>query len=373
MSRLGLLEVHRAPARFVAVLATLTALAFLALFLTGVASGLLRGSTAALQVGETDLVVFADTAHHQVLRSRLPAELVAPVTFLEGVGGVGVLSVLPTTATDPTGEQRVIVLGVVNGSPPAPRTIVEGRFPIDGEPNVAAVDVAFRDRGVQLGDTLTIAEEREVEVIGFVADARLQLQPTVWVPPDTFERMHRAARPETAEDGLTSVLAVRVQPGSDPDAVAARIDAELGETETVSLPAATAAMPGVHLEQVTLRTMTALVLGVATVVVALFWTLLILDKRHLLGTLKALGAGTSHLGTATLLQALAVTAAAWLVSVVAVRLLGGILPADVPLRLDATVLGTVAGALLLATTAGIGANLWRLARIDPASAMGTGR
>jgi putative ABC transport system permease protein len=373
MTRFGLLEMRRAPTRFAAVLATLAAIAFLALFLTGIANGLLQGSTAALQAGDTDLVVFADTAHRQVLRSRLPAELVAPVTFLEGVGGVGVLSVLPTTATDPAGEQRVVVLGAVSGSPPAPRTIVDGRFPIDGEPNVAAVDVAFRDRGVHLGDTLTIAEEREVEVIGFVADARLQLQPTVWVPPATFERIHRVARPETAEDSLTSVLAVRVQPGSDPKAVAARIDAELEETETVSLSAATAAMPGVRIEQITLRAMTALVLVVAAVVVALFWTLLILDKRHLLGTLKALGAGTPHLGTATLLQALAVTAAAWLVSVVAVSLLGGALPADVPLRLDGTVLGTVAGALLLATAAGVGANLWRLARIDPSSAMGAGR
>lgn len=372
--RLALSEIRRARGRFSSIVAALALIVFLVLVLNALADGLYFGATGALRSAAADAYVFSDDGRLSLVRSALPETAREQVAGVEGVDEVGAVGTLLATGAvaGVDGELDLVLFGYEPGLPGGPERAVEGRMPAPGEDGVAAVDVALREDGVAIGDTLTFSgSATPIEVVGFVADASYQLQATVWTTLDTWRSVIAEARPETqgAEPSVVA-FALTVADGADPATVAEDLAAAVDGTEPATREAAVLAIPGVAQQQSTFRSIIITTFLVAGLVVALFFALLTLEKRNLLAMLKALGASTGYLGGGILAQAALATLAGLVLGGLLALGLSLVLPPDLPALFRPQTAAVLVVATLLTGVTGAALSFRRVTRIDPAAALG---
>lgn len=367
---LALREIQRGKGRFAAIVAALSLIVFLVLVLGALSDGLFFGATGAVRSTTATAYVFSEDAEGSLVRSRLDESDVAAVAAAPGVVAASPVGVLLTGGTGPDGPLDLAVFGLDMGAAAGtPTTLVEGRLPKTGEDGVAAVDTTLRDDGVSIGSTISVGDA-SFEVVGFVADAAYQLQPTAWTSVATWRAMRDAVRPELRGQP-TSVNAFAVVTDGTPDAasLAAITTAAPG---TVALTAAETglAIPGVKQQVSTLNSIIYTTLAVAGLVVALFFALLVLEKRELFAALKALGSSTSRLGRGVIAQAFIASLLGIVFGALFARLFGLVIPATVPALFRTETLFTISIFTVVAGVVGALFSLRRIARIDPATAIG---
>jgi putative ABC transport system permease protein len=358
-------ELWRRRGRFAGVTVTLSALCTLAVILVSVAAGLWAGATGALSRSPIDLVVFSRDSLSLFPRSRIALAAIPTAGRVPGVAAVGALGTLTTTMALPGGMASVAVIGAIPGRPGAPAAVVSGRLPRSGEDS-AAVDVALRAEGVRLGSQIrSPAGGPPLRVVGFVADQRFELLPTVWATISAWQALSGAARPETRTMApAAQVLTIRLTPDADAARVARAVDARLGAT-TLTRGQAILAIPGAAAMRSTINELIAAVLVVAAGVTALFAALYTAERRGELARLRALGASGARLAAGLLAQAEApvIIAAAAAYAITAALIAAA--PPQFPVTLPLSRALGLAGLIVAAGAAGTALSVLRVLRIDP--------
>ncbi len=362
---LALNEIRRGKGRFAAIVAALSLIVFLVLVLAALADGLFFGATGAVRSTSATAYVFDQDAEGSLVRSRLPESDVEKVAAAPGVEQAGPVGVLLTGGVGPEGPIDLAVFGIDPGGAGSP-TAVEGTLPSPGDTGKAAVDQALRDAGVTLGSQVSVGDV-SAEVVGFTADSEYQLQPTLWTTVDTWRAMRDAVRPELrGQTDTVNAVAVIAETDADLESIAAAVPG----TTALTAEETGLAIPGVEQQNSTLNSIIYTTLAVAGLVVALFFALLVLEKRELFAALKALGASTGRLGRGVILQALIASALGVVIGAVVARLFDLIIPPEVPTLYRTETLITIAIFTLVAGVVGALFSLRRIAKIDPATAIG---
>ncbi|HMM49736.1 MAG TPA: ABC transporter permease [Miltoncostaeaceae bacterium] len=364
MIRLALREVRRRPRRFAGAGGVLTLVMVLLVFLGGLLDGLFLGSTGAIRVQRADVLTYSENARDQFLRSRIDPALRARVEAAPGVREAGGLGVTLVGARIPGRDQRAdaAVIGyelAPDGVPPTP------------PPGWGWADRRLRAAGAREGQTLRLGPRGvPVRVRGFVSDTGYLLQGGLWVAPATWRAVQNASLVDGAVGpGVFQVLAVRG--AGDPRSLAAAIDAATGgQTSSLTREQAVFSLPGTRQQNRTFTGLIAATVVVAILVVALFFVLLTLERTALYGVLKAVGASSGQLFAGVVVQALVIAlVAAGLGGAVALGL-AGLMPAQVPVRIEPARVGWSAVLLLVAAALGSAMSLRRVIRVDPAQAIG---
>ncbi len=360
---LALAEIRRSSGRFLSIIGALSLITFLVLTLSALSDGLFFGSTGSVRASSAQAYAFSADAEGSFVRSRLPVGDVAKYRDVDGVTSSAPVGVLLTSATANGEETDLAVFGIEPGSISAPTTIVNGRLPNAGENNVAAID--NRATGVGIGSTVTIGKQ-SVEIVGITSESSYQLQPTLWTTVPTWAAMQADVRPETR--GLppgVSAVALELASGSTADSITA-----LPGTSVLTAEEAALAIPGVEQQRSTLNSIIYTTLLVAALVVALFFALIVLEKRDLFAALKALGTSTGKLGVSVIVQAVIASVVGVIIGAIASRLLGLVVPADVPTLFLTSTLIQISIFTVIASVLGAVFSLRRIAKIDPATALG---
>ena len=363
---LALNEIRRGRGRFASIIAALSLIVFLVLTLAALADGLFFGATGAVRSTNASAYAFSPDAKGSLIRSSMTPEQVAEVSDAPGVATASGVGVLLTAGTAPSGEYDVAVFGVQPDGAGVPTTVTDGRLPEPGENGTAAIDQALADEGVSIGDSISVGTQ-SAEVVGVVRDSSYQLQPTVWTSLDTWRAMRNEVRPEFT--GVTDdVNAVAII--TDAGVSAEQIQSEIGDLTVLSAEATGLAIPGVEQQSSSLNSIIYTALAVAALVVALFFALVVLEKRELFAALKALGTSTRKLGAGVVLQAVIASAIGVIIGAIASRGLGAVVPDEVPTLFRTQTLITISIFTLVAGVVGAAFSLRRIARIDPATAIG---
>lgn len=364
-------ELRRRPGRFAVATFTLTVLAALLMFLSGLLDGLYLGSTGAIRSQDADVFVYSDTSRESFLRSRLGDDTRRAVEGVEGVANVGGLGIALLGAAVP-GEDDLADASVIGYEiPPV-------GVPEPAGPGQAWADDRLRGFGVDEGDVLLLGPAQvPIEVVGFVSDTSYLLQGALWVPLPTWREVQNANRPDaTAGPSVVQVLVAQTD-GTDAGEVAARIDAATaglgsgtGATTTLTKAEAELSLPGTQEQRSTFNQILAVTFAVVVVIVALFFALLTLERLALYGVLKAMGASSAQLFAGVVLQAVAVATLAFGVGAGLVALGAANAPPQLPLTVETSRLVSTFVVLLACSIAGSLVSLRRVVRIDPAQAIG---
>ncbi len=363
--RLALRELRRRPGRFAVAGGALAFLTVLLLFLGGLLDGLYLGGTGLLRSQEAELLTYSDDARLSLLRSRVDPEVRAEVEAADGVDTVNGLGVALVAATVPGEDELadVSVVGYEGGAEgvPAPPT----------EDFVGYADRRLEAFGVQEGDRLGVGPEGlEVEVVGWVEDTSFLLQGGLWVNPATWREVLGSSRPDAVlPEGTFQALAVGVESGADPEAVAAAVDQATGSTETVTREEAVLALPGVREQSSTLSAIINTTFLVVGIVVALFFALVTLERSALYAVLKAIGASSRQLLAGVVVQAVVVAGVALAVGGLLTYLLSLAVPPGVPVQFEGERAAQVVVGVLVASVLGSAVSLRRVIKVDPADAI----
>lgn len=370
--RLALAELRRARTRYLSIVAAIGFIVFLVLILAGLADGLYYGSTGAYRNSGADLYAFDEDAQRSIVRSELPASAVDDVRSVAGVRDAGPVGIQLGSAEVGGELIDVALMGVEPGRPGAPVNLddYEG---VSGFP-IAVADGSLEKRGLNVGDIVVLTgATTSVEVVGFVEDSAFLLAGTLWSTTETWRSIRTEIIPELAFLGdAIQAVAVSMENGFDPPSVAAAIDTTVGNTETVTTQVAISSLPGVEQQAATFQAIIIASFVVVGIVTALFFALITLEKRGLFAVLKAIGATNWSLLQGLIFQGLVSAVGGFIVGLALSRLVGLVIPAEVPL----TFLTGTAFLLLLATifmgALGAGLSFKRVSSIDPATALGGG-
>lgn len=360
---LALAEIRRGLGRFLSIIGALSLITFLVLTLSALSDGLFFGATGAVRSTNATAYAFSPDAKGSLIRSSMTPAEVAEVQEAPGVAKASGIGVLLTGGKGATQQYDLAIFGIDPAGAGVPTTLTEGRLPGPGEDGAAAVDDSL---GVGIGETLTVGSTT-VEVVGITKDSAYQLQPTVWTTIDTWRTMRNEVRPEfTGVQDDVSAVAIETEPG----VTAEQIASETTDLTILTADATGLAIPGVEQQKSTLNSIIYTTLAVAALVVALFFALIVLEKRELFAALKALGTPTRRLGAGVVLQALIASAIGVVVGAIASRLLGAVVPDTVPTLFRTDTLISIAVFTLVAGVVGAAFSLRRVAKIDPATAIG---
>jgi hemin transport system permease protein len=361
--RIAFKELIRQPRRFLSVGGALTMLVVLLVVLGGFLDGLELNQTGPYRAHEGRLLVFSDKSELLVQRSQVNAGQAAQLAAADGVAAVGALNLVQSTTTDGQGEIVDIVLFGYD----LPTDLI----PPPPAGGGAVVDKALADRNdVSVGDTLLIGATAEPIVVAGIVSDLSQGSPSVWVSSERWREIVELGNPAALRpEGVNQALVIEPSNGAGTDALARSLAAVDG-VSVVTPNEAIDALPVVQQQSSTFQGIIGVTFVVTLLVVALFFTLITLERFDLYAVLKALGARTGNLMAGISTQALGVSLVALALGFGLSVVFVGLLPAELPVRLEATRMLQTAVGVLASALLGSLFTLRRILRIDPAQAIG---
>ncbi|MFN8433059.1 MAG: ABC transporter permease [Anaerolineales bacterium] len=313
---LALKEVFRNRGRFLLVALVIALITMLVLFIAALGEGLGNGNRQYIANLDADLIVFLEKSDYIISASRLEVNTARSIRRVEGVADAGAIYTSNTEIVSLEEPLKVSMLGVEPGHPGMPE-ILEGREFRTGEARETVIDrnVALRS-DIQVGDTIQIRSTQgtddefyELKVVGLVDGQSYTFQPTIFVPPATWEKIRPQSESDMASNTpYPNVIAVKLQDPTQLDEMSARLMERVPNIEVADIQTTINNIPGYSAQQGTVQTQAVFTLLIGTLVIGGFFQIQILQKVPQIGVLKAIGSANGMVGLSAVIQIIVVTA-----------------------------------------------------------------
>lgn len=313
---LALKEVFRNRGRFLLVSLVIALITLLVLFIAALGEGLANGNRQYISNLDAQLLVFLEKSDYIISASRLETNTARSVRRVDGVADVGPIYTSSTQIVSLDEPLKVSLLGVEAGRPGMP-PLLAGRAFRGGEARETVIDrnVALRS-GIKVGDEIRIRSTQGTEdkfftlkVIGMVEGQSYLFQPTIFVPPATWEKIRPQSEAELKDNTpYPNILAVKVTDPAQIDLVRSRLLATVSNIEVADIPTTISNIPGYSAQQGTVQTQGFFTLLIGVLVIGGFFQIQILQKVPQIGVLKAIGSSNGVVGWAAVIQIIVVTA-----------------------------------------------------------------
>jgi putative ABC transport system permease protein len=309
-------EVIRNRGRFFLVSLVIALITLLVLFIAALGEGLANGNRQYVANLDAQLIVFLEKSDYIISSSRLETGTARAVRRVDGVADAGPIYTSSTEIVSLEEPLKVSLLGVEPGRPGMPE-ILEGRVFRGGEAREAVIDrnVALRS-DIQVGDEIEIRSTQGTEdeffklkVVGLVNGQSYFFQPTIFVPPATWENIRPQSDSDIRSDiPYPNILAVRLIDPAQLEAVKARLLADVPNIEVADIATTINNIPGYSAQQGTVQTQGFFTLLIGVLVIGGFFQIQILQKVPQIGVLKAIGSSNGVVGVSAVIQIIIVTA-----------------------------------------------------------------
>ncbi len=379
---LALKEVWRNKGRFLLVSLVIALITVLVLFIAALGEGLGNGNREYLAKLDAQLLVYQARSDLLIAASRLPHSQLSTLRRVPGVADVGSIATTNVTLVpaSPQPELKVAMIGIEPGRPGEPPTR-EGRPLSTGDAKEVILDrnVVLRSH-FKVGDLLTLRvtqgtkdEFFNLRVVGLSDSQQYSLQPSIFVPYFTWERVRPKSDAEVNSpnpDPVFNVAAIKLAPGAKIAEVQQRIKDEVLNTESATLAKAIEAVPGYTAQQSTIQTQGVFTLLIGVLVIGGFFQIQVLQKVAQIGVLKAIGASSPLVATASVIQIIIVTTVGVAIGGAGTYLLSLSFPPTVPIVFNGQASALAVVALLLIGPAGGLVSVRYAVQIEPLKALG---
>ena len=313
---LALKEIIRNRGRFLLVSLVIALITLLVLFIAALGEGLANGNRQYVANLDAQLIVFLEKSDYVISSSRLDKNTARAVRRVEGVADAGPIYTSSTEIVSLPEPLKVSMIAAEAGQPGMP-AIIEGKEFRSATAREAVIDrnVALRS-GLKIGDEIQIRSTQGVEdkfftltVVGLVEGQSYFFQPTIFVPPTTWERVRPQSDADLNSDtAYPNIIAVRVTDPSQIETVKARLMANVSNIEASDIESTINNIPGYSAQQGTVQTQGFFTLLIGVLVIGGFFQIQILQKVPQIGVLKAIGSSNAIVGWAAVIQIITVTA-----------------------------------------------------------------
>jgi putative ABC transport system permease protein len=377
---LAIKEVWRNRGRFLLVSMVIALITLLVLFIAALGEGLGNGNREYISKLDAELIVYQAKSDFVIAASRLGLNRLDAARRVDGVADAGMLGTASASLILPGDSEplKVALLGVEPGYPGEPPVL-------EGEPLGATLaKEAILDRntavrsGLAVGDKLTLrvtqgTEDKffELRVAGIASGQQYSLQPSIFVPFGTWDRIRPKSEAELrASTPVANVILVRLEDPSQVEVVRQRLTERVSNTEAATREEAIQALPGYSAQQSTLNTQGGFTLFIGILVIGGFFQIQILQKVAQIGVLKAIGAANPVVAAASVIQISVVTLIGVAIGALLSFLFSLTFPPTVPIVFNGATSALAIVALLLIGPLGGLVSIRYAVRIEPLKALG---
>lgn len=377
---LAIKEIVRNKGRFFLVSLVIALITLLVLFIAALGEGLADGNRQYVANLNAEMIVFREKSDYIISSSRLDTNTIRAVRRVDGVADAGEIFT-STSEIVSLGEPLKISMLAVEPDKPGMPPLIGGRTFRGGEANETVIDegVALRS-GIQVGDEIEIRSTQGTQdeffylkVVGLVRKQSYFFQPTIFIPPATWEKMR--PQPEADLSDATpypNIIAVKLTDPTQFELVKGRLLAQSKDIEVADIQTTINNIPGYSAQQSTVQTQGAFTLLIGILVIGGFFQIQVLQKVPQIGVLKAIGSSNGAVGLAAVIQIIVVTA-------IGVGIGGGLtylfslgFPPTIPLTFNGTRSLLAVVALLLIGPLGGMVSIIYAVRIEPLKALKLG-
>ena len=377
---LAVKEVWRNRGRFLLVSLVIALITLLVLFIAALGEGLGNGNREYISKLDAELIVYQARSDYLIAASRLGRDRLAAVRRVEGVADAGMLGTASANLLLPGGSEflKVAMLGVEPGRTGEPQVVEGQQLSTDLAKEVILDRNTVLRTGIALGDTLTIRitqgtqdEYFELQVVGITDGQQYSLQPSIFVPFYTWDRIRPKSEAEVnSSNPVANVILVKLQDPAQVDEVSQRLVTQVDNIDAATLKEAIQALPGYSAQQSTLNTQGGFTLFIGILVIGGFFQIQILQKVAQIGVLKAIGTANPIVAAASVIQIVVVTVIGVAVGALLAFLFSLTFPPTVPIVFNGTTSAIAIVALLLIGPLGGLVSIRYAVRIEPLKALG---
>lgn len=282
-------ELMHSKKRYLLIEIIVVLLMFMVLFLSGLANGLGRAVTSAVENIPAKNFVISDTSENLLTVSRLDTESVAKIKDVYGSDAEDFSIQRMYLEKGDSDKLDVIYIAARPGSFVEPKTFKGRGLDKDASSNEIVLDDDFIGEGIRLGDRVKDSNtDIEFKVVGFVKDQMYGHVSAGYITADSLDYISKAVNPVYKK----SVNAVAINGTKDKFK-----DLNLVNTEFVSKDTVVNDIPGYSAEQSTIQMIKWVLVVVSAIIIGIFFYILTIQKEHQLGVMKALGMGSRKLST----------------------------------------------------------------------------
>ncbi len=375
---LALKEIWRNRGRFFLVALVIALITLLVLFIAALGEGLGTNNRQYVSNLDAQLIVFLDKSDFIIPSSRLDQSVLKAVRRVDGVADAGPISTSSTAIILGDGKVlKVSMLGVEAGRPGLP-PVIEGRTYQTQLAKETVIDrnVALRS-DIKVGDEITIRSTQgtkdeffTLKVVGLTEGQAYTFQPTIFVPPSTWERVRPKSEAEankTVPD--INVIAVKLEDPSQTEAMKSKIEANVSNVQVADIETTISNIPGYSAQQGTVQTQGAFTLLIGVLVIGGFFQIQVLQKVPQIGVLKAIGSSNGVVGLAAVIQIMVVTAIGVGIGGLLTYVFSLFFPPTIPLVFNGNASALAIAALLFIGPAGGLVSVIYAVRIEPLKAL----
>lgn len=361
---LALRELQHAKLRYLLIGFIMVLIAWLVLFVTGLAQGLSSDNASSIQNMKADYLVLQEESDHRINRSVLTGEIWNEVQSRPGGNPATPLGVHMNTLTKEGSAAKfdAAFFAIDVESMLAPR-VVEGTMISNTDADLVMADRSLKEDGYRLGDrivdqatgaTFTIAAFTEGQsfshapVIHMNFEGWKALQPNPAKPAPIYNAIAWNGTPEQKEALVRDVSGI----------------------EMITKEEALQGIPGFQEEQGSLIMMIVFLFVIAAFVLAVFFYVMTIQKMNQFGVLKAIGAGTGYLVRSLIFQVLTLTIVSLTISIGLTYGVSLLLSGIVPFSLTPSVVLLCSLLFLAVSLMGSLLSLYRVIKIDAIEAIG---
>ena len=367
---LALREIRHEPVRFGLIISVITLVAYLTFFLASLAIGLAHLYRAGIDGWNSGSVAITDASNENLSASRLSDEQLSAAKDLAQEHGTTASALMSTAAVaqvpdvkDEDGKalrDDVFTFGIDLDGELSP-VVTSGRSISDPTREIL-VDDSLEAKGFKTGDTLRLlGSDHDWTIVGLTHDTTFQSAPVV-----TLDGQALSQYGPTSLSPAVSAIVFKADLTADSKAMQSAQDAGLTILTSEEL---VRTLPGYSAQVLTFSLMIGSLILIASTVLGIFIYVLTLQKRPVLGILKARGVPTGYLVRSGCAQTLVLSVVGIGIGLLLTVATSLVLPSAVPFRLSGLLDLLIAAAFVLVSVIGGLISVRVVSRIDPVEAI----
>lgn len=365
---LALKEIKKEKMRFALIISITVLISYLVYFLLGLAYGLAKDNTTAVDRWDAKQMVLADGSNKNIQSSLIEKEnLMEELKGLDySLINLGRSSAYVNGKKDEKNTLSLVIIGTEKNSKIDPE-VIEGRK-VEGDNEVIASLSLKQENDLKIGDKIKIAmNEKEFEVVGFTEESKYNTGSVIYTDlknASMASMVFKAPsnKPEFDKEGLPLPIAERVSAAI----IHGEEDLSLSEKiESVNIGDFIDSIPGYKAQILTFGLMIIFLIVISSIVLGVFLYIITIQKKQVFGIMKVQGISNSFISKSVLLQTFIVTTSGLAIGIGLTYITQALLPVRVPFRLNPVFIAGITLLMILTSMLGTLFSVKSVSKVDP--------
>lgn len=345
---LAIKEIKHEKLRYTLIIGMVMLISYLVYFLSGLASGLAKQNTQAIEIWDIKQVILNKDANVSLSQSLITTDQVKKLNLSLSESFIGQTPIVLKMEGHKGLSAQFI--GINNDSDIFKKIKIESGRKFRSNDEIV-VDDSLKENGYKLGDKVRCNSfSGEYKIVGFTKNAKLNIAPVVYGELNSWRNLRNLSSGFKASGIVSS--------NSD-------FTIKQNDLEAYPIKKFISKLPGYNAQNLTFTFMISFLMIISMVVIAIFLYILTIQKLPNYGVLRAQGIPAQTLINSTIFQSLLIVAFGIVAGVILTFITAKFLPSAVPIAFDYNLLFLVTIGMLLTGLVGSLIPIHLIRKVDP--------